>query len=265
MKDILASLKKADLPKLIKILSVVAVVFAAIDALGYFVRYSYYYEEIQFTVGVSSLISGALAFAPSFLFSFYVLKLYRNRKASVIIPAIFALIAIWSARSYLGDRPRIWYAIDDVIDIVIDHGIDIGIWFVINMLGRLIILVVAVAAIVTVLRGAKNKKVLMALVAAMAVLYVLYFVSVIKLYSPMDEILYLPEFLKNISLYAALFLFVYKYKIRPIKSIFEKQERFPEESMTPELALRFLKSRLDSGDISQGEYDLRRQNVIRRL
>jgi uncharacterized membrane protein len=240
----------------IVILSIVALVFKVLSSISYFATYEGYWKhecELSFQFpNIIQLFSLVLGVLPYILLVIYVQKFHKEFKATVVIPVIFASIAIVPLLSLISN-------------IINGYGFS-GI--IINLITPITFSLGTISA----LKGLSNKTFIVIPTVAGLVLNLLsligtffnfsYYIS----YSMFLYIFTVPaSIIASSALYVALLIFGLKNRIPTILSVSPEEEKKNAEKTTPEQALKILKDKFELGMITEEEYQAQRAEIISKL
>ena len=192
---------------------------------------------------VIEFVSFLLKMLPSVLLVVYVVFFSPKNKATILVPIIFGLIAV----SYIFDL----------------RG---------NIFNNTLIMIPFVFATINALKGLTNKIILRIAIAVGLIVELIYLVTFIidisrigidiSEYGSERYIVYIIGYFCGITgrivLYLALLLFGLNNRINSIIPVSPKK-------MNPEKELRILKNKLDSGMITEEEYQIQRAKIISKL
>lgn len=236
----------------ITVLALIALLCTVLSSITDFAFYSN--DELTFKFSFLSLISLALTLAPQVLLILYVVKFFKEFKATIVVPIIFG----WVAASHL---------LSFIIAFVFDYGLN-----VINLIMNLIAMVTFTLATISALKGLSNKVFIIvptALSLASSALSLISLFSTFELYARRGYTLYLftqpVSIIASVTFNIALLLFGLKNRIPAILAVSPEKEKKNAEKMTPEQSLRLLKDKLDLGMITEEEYQAQRADIISKL
>lgn len=237
----------------ITVLALISLLCTALSSITYFAFYSN--DELTFEFpSLLSLISFAMYFAPKVLLILYVVKFFREFKATIIVPIIFACIAASPLLSFINT-------------FILGYGLD-GINLIIN----LITMVTFTLATISALKGLSNKVFIIvptALGLALSALYLISLFPTFEFYARNGFTLYLftepMSIIASITFYVALLLLGLKNRIPAILAVSPEKEKKNAEKMSPEQALRLLNDKLELGMITKEEYQSQRAEIINNL
>lgn len=243
----------------IVILSLISLAFTLLSSITYFVYFEpnysngdFRYEIATYFSSVLSLMSFALSIVPKVLLVIYVLKFFKEFKATIVIPAIFAAIAV---------SPLI-----SVINSFV-FGSD---FTVANLIMNIVVIVTFTMATVSALKGLSNKIFIVIPTVLGLILNLFSLLSIFSIggyYIRNGMYLYLvtspASIIASTTFYIALLLFGVKNRIPAILSV--SPEKGNVEKMSSEQALRLLKDKLDLGMINEEEYQVQRAEIISKL
>lgn len=242
------------------ILSFISLVFYIISSVKYFVyyetKYLYNYEYFLTTPSAPSEIAqGLLRFvlcvAPAVLFIIYILKFFKDSKATIIVPMVFGYFVF----------PGLFSIITNITEM---NKITI-----IALAGTLFDIVVFALATYGSLKGF-SKKIFVIPILIFVVFDVFGTISLnITMFDYWIEnelYLYILTYnggaIASVTFCIALFLFAIKNKIPTIISGASEKAT---ETINPEQELRLLQERFNNGMLSEEEYKLKRAEVINKL
>lgn len=229
IKDISFRLKTANLPKVIKRLSVAALLFAVFASLSYFIDIDYNsdYSRGKLILSFPDFLNFMIAIfhlLPFILFALYVVKYYKKPRGAVLVPAIFAAMAIeallsqiWFSKIYYGESYH-YYRYHSVAS---------------EAYIKMLLLVSLVAAVIAFI-GVREKGCMMFAVGMITAINLGgYMTGQIGFFGQGFEyadwveqgwwlLIFcdLAQFFSILLFGVALFLFVFRYRLRPIKEVF---------------------------------------------
>lgn len=243
------------------ILSFISLIFSVVSSVEFFAYYEKkytYYDEYYVLSTLSSplevatgLISFILRVVPVVLFIIYILKFFKDSRATIIVPIIFGYFAFSSLFS--------------IITNIINNSIDIAPLSVVLNLFEIGVFLLATYGS---LRGF-SKKIFIIPILLVVVLDVFGMIGLTYSWNYIIEnelyLYFLMSYgrtIASVTLYFAIFLFAIKNKIPEILS---RTFRKAKEITNPEQELRLLQERFDDGTISEGEYKMQRTEIINKL
>jgi hypothetical protein len=196
----------------------------------------------------------ALTLAPKVLLILYVVKFFKEFKATIVVPIIFGYIAASSLFSFI-------------------NTFLVGSAFVlITLIMNLITMVTFGLATISALKGLSNKVFIIiptALSLALSALSLVSLFSTFELYARWGYALYLftqpVGIIASVTFNIALLLFGLKNRIPAILAVSPEKEKKNAEKMTPEQSLRLLNDKLELGMITEEEYKAQRTEIINNL
>ena len=247
-KTMVSNERKLNCKTPITVLALIALIFAVFNSLTYF-AYDTYYEingvdvqEIIFSFpSIFGLISWVLMLAPKVLLVLYVFKFSQECKGAVIVPAIFACVAV----NYLWD--------------FIISFLGTGFAFIIYFITGVIMTIVFALATISALKGIP-KKILIIIPIALDLILTLSNITHIKFYDIMG-IAESAWFVASITFGVALLLLCLKNRIPSVLAA----RKTKTEEMKPEQALKQLKEKFDLGILTEEEYQAQRAEIISKL
>lgn len=237
-------------------LAVMALVYHVLSCVTYFVYYTWRYSyslggRFELTASfpnIERLIEFFINVAPFILFVIYLLKFYKEFKATILIPIIFGLKAFSSLYN------NILGAVD-------------GFFTVENLIFEIPLIIAFTLTAINALKGLSKKAFLIIAVVIGLLLQVRSAINLIQnLDFYLEYELYLYLFTSPFAIfgttafYVSLLLFGLKNRIPAICSVSSKKE-----NMSPEQTLKLLKDKLDLGIITEEEYAEQRAEVIKNL
>lgn len=237
----------------ITVLALIALLCTVLSSITYFAFYSN--DELTFEFpSFLSLISLALTLAPKVLLILYVVKFFKEFKATIVVPIIFGCVAASPLLSFINT-------------FVFGYGLN-----VINLIMNLITMVTFTLATISALKGLSNKVFIIvptALSLALSALSLISLFSAFELYSRWGYTLYLftqpVSIIASVTFNIALLLFGLKNRIPAILAVSPEKEKKNAEKMTPEQSLRLLNDKLELGMITEEEYKAQRTEIINNL
>lgn len=240
----------------IVILSIVALVFKALSSISYFATYEGNWNdgyELSFQFpNIIQLFSLVLGVLPYILLVIYVQKFHKEFKATVVVPVIFASIAIVPLLSLISN-------------IINGYGFS-------GIIINIIIPITFALATISALKGLSNKIFIVIPTVVGLVLNLLSLIRTFNIFSYYIRegmFLYIFTVLASIiassALYVALLIFGLKNRIPTILSVSPEEEKKNAEKMTPEQALKILKDKFELGMITEEEYQTQRAEIISKL
>lgn len=236
-------------------LSNVALVFKVLSSISSFVTYKGdwkgYKLSFQFP-NIIQLLSFVLGLLPYILLVVYVQKFHKEFKGAIIVPIIFASIAI----------APLFSLIINFINGYDDSGI------IINLITPITFALATISA----LKGLSNKTFI---VIPTVVGLVLNLLSLIEVFSNFSFYINYSMFLyiltpsagiiASLALNVALLMFGVNNRIPNILPISPEEEKKNAEKTSPEQALKILKDKFELGMITEEEYRIRRAEIISKL
>ncbi len=237
----------------ITVLALISLLCTVLSSITYFAFYSN--DELTFDFpSFLSLISLALTLAPKVLLILYVVKFFKEFKATIVVPIIFGCVAASPLLSFIN---------------TFVFGYELN---VINLIMNLIPMVTFTLATISALKGLSNKVFIIvptALGLALSALSLISLFSTFELYARWGYTLYLftqpVSIIASVTFNIALLLFGLKNRIPAILAVSPEKEKKNAEKMTPEQSLRLLKDKLDLGMITEEEYKAQRTEIINNL
>ena len=249
---------KSQLP--ITILSVIALVCITLSEINYFVSYTYHYVDDEWveacvvrlpTLSLFEILFLLADLVPCVLFTLFVFKYHKKHKAKIFMPIIFGafvfspLLSIVESAVYCFTYDAMWYII---------------------YLAQFIVFSLAT---ISVLSGFSKKffpLIALAVGLVLELFYLINFLNAVTWYIEVSRYLYLFTHLIGIigftSLFISLIIFILNNKV---PAVFSKIENDKFNDMDYEQALIVLKSKLDSGMITEEEYQAQRAEIISKL
>ena len=245
----------------IVILSVISLIFTLISSITYFVYFESNYSDGNYSYEIAtrfpsllSLLSLALSIAPKVLLAIYVLKFFKEYKATIIIPVAFAAIAVSPLISIISS-------------FIYGSGFTIA-----NLIMNIVIIGTFTMATVSALKGLQNKIFIVIPIVLGLILNLFSLLSIFsvgEIYVRNGMFLYLittpAGIVASTTFYIALLLFGTKNRIPAILALSPEKEKRSVEKMSSEQALRMLKDKLELGMISEEEYKEQRNDIISKL
>jgi uncharacterized membrane protein len=240
----------------IVVLSIVALVFKALSSISYFATYEGGWKdgyELSFQFpNIIQLFYLVLGVLPYILLVIYVQKFHKEFKATVVVPVIFASIAIVPLLSL-------------IINIINGHGFS-------GIIVYLITPITFALATISALKGLSNKIFIVIPTVVGLVLNLLSLngtFSNFSYYINYGMFLYIftvpASIIASSALYVALLIFGLKNRIPTILSVSPEEEKKNAEKTTPEQALKILKDKFELGMITEEEYQAQRAEIISKL
>lgn len=241
--------------KQIFVLSIVALVCKALSSISYFATYEgdwiYGYElSFQFP-NIVQLLLFVLSSLPYILLVIYVQKLHEELKAIVVVPVIFASIAIAPLLSLFNMTNDA--SLGAIIITLIDS-------------------ITFVLATISALKGLSNKTFILIPTVTGLVLDLIALIATFSNFSFYVEygmFLYIltspASIIASSTLYVALLIFGVKNRIPNILSASPEEEKKNSEKMSPEQVLKTLKDKFELGMITEEEYQTQRTEIINKL
>lgn len=257
----------------IVILSIVALVFKALSSIYYFTTYesvwrdgyeissklSFQFPNILQLSNIIPLFFLVLDVLPYILLVIYVQKFHKEFKATVVVPVIFASIAIV-------------HLLNLIINIIYGYGF---IGSIINLITSITLAITFALATISALKGLSNKifiviPTVVGLVSNLLSLIGTFYNFSYYISSGSGMHLYSFTFdtssiIASFALYVALLIFGLKNRIPTILSLSPEEEKKNAEKMTPEQALIILKGKFKLGMITEEEYQTQRAEIISKL
>lgn len=240
-------------------LSLIAIVFAVLNSLVYFVYYGEgywdgrYHSGIQFrTPSTISLIYVILSIAPKVLLPIYASFFFEKRKATFMVPVMFGSIAAAALLSLVNG-------------FMVSYGLNFY-----NLVINFVTMITFTLATVSAFKGLSNKVFIIiptvlglacSVVSMISVYYSIGFHLENELY--VFILTGIAGIIASVTFNIALLLFGVRNKIPIILS--KSFEKIDMELMSPEQALRLLQDKLDRGTITEEEYQSQRAEIISKL
>ena len=240
--------------KQIAVLSILALVLRVVSCINFFVSYGVNLEEeiklcFQFPP-IEQLLLLILNILPCILLVIYVQGLYKKSNAAVIVPIVFASIAMSSV-------------VGLVFNIIAAD--------VTSIITNLSLAIAFSVATIKALNGLSNKIfVLIPTVLALA----LTLLSAVESFSsfplfvsygmPIYIVTGLASIIANLALNSALLVFGLTNRIPNVISMYSRKKE-KSEKLNPERALRALNDKLELGLITEEEYKAQRAEIISKL
>lgn len=243
--------------KQIKILALVALICTSIHCLDYFINYSFIsYNYFYFGFpNFYSFISLIFEIAPCVLLTLYVFKYRSKVKAPVLVPVLFAVIAV----SNIFDSINLIYIYSGNIvkSILAICCLLAAIFFILSTLYALQIL--------------HNRKfIVVASAAGFLSQFLWLYDSIIRwrYFMPVTGInilFWTMAVVGGCALYCAILIFGLKNDMPAVRFSSAKFSGAKAKEMTPEMALTVLKDKLELGIITEEEYKAQRAQIIEKL
>ncbi len=262
----------------IAVLSIILLICTVISFSGSFFKYdiiesgsSFLESTFELTTNFPSLKSTfymLLEIIPILLFLFYILKLYRNTKSSVIVSAVFGIMAFYETLSLIS---TIYYYIVTLPQET--NGATYTLPIEVCVKKCFYIVLFSLASII-VLTNFKRKKVLVSIASIVIVLSGLGelngFVRIsIDYYLRTKQYLYLvtnpASFIAKFTLGLALFIFALKNDIPAVIKKSVSKNIADTAATRTEQELKVLVDRRKAGLITAEEYAVQRAAIIKRL
>lgn len=262
----------------IAVLSIISLICTVISFSGSFFKYdiiesgsSFLESTFELTTNFPSLKSTfymLLEIIPILLFLFYILKLYRNTKSSVIVSAVFGIMAFYETLSLIS---TIYYYIVTLPQET--NGATYTLPIEVCVEKCFYIVLFSLASII-VLTNFKRKKVLVSIASIVIVLSGLGelngFVRIsIDYYLRTKQYLYLvtnpASFIAKFTLGLALFIFALKNDIPAVIKKSVSKNIADTAATRTEQELKALVDRRKAGLITAEEYAVQRAAIIKRL
>lgn len=262
----------------IAVLSIISLICTVISFSGSFLKYdiiesgsSFLESTFELTTNFPSLKSTfymLLEIIPILLFLFYILKLYRNTKSSVIVSAVFGIMAFYETLSLIS---TIYYYIVTLPQET--NGATYTLPIEVCVEKCFYIVLFSLASII-VLTNFKRKKVLVSIASIVIVLSGLGelngFVRIsIDYYLRTKQYLYLvtnpASFIAKFTLGLALFVFALKNDIPAVIKKSVSKNIADTAATRTEQELKALVDRRKAGLITAEEYAVQRAAIIKRL
>lgn len=248
--------------KQIKILALVALICTSINCLDYFINYrftpyTYSYELIFGFPNFYSFISLIFEVAPCMLLTLYVFKYRSKVKAPVLVPVLFAVIAV----SNIFDSINLIYIYSGSIvkSILAICCLLAAIFFILSTLYALQILHNRKFIFVASAAGFLSQFLwLCHSIIRWRYLYFMPVTGIKILFWTMDVV-------GGCALYCAILIFGLKNDMPKVRFSSAKFGGAKAKEMTPEMALTVLKDKLELGIITEEEYKAQRAQIIEKL
>lgn len=244
--------------KEVTILSWIAMIATVLGNITYFVQYNFEPETYTYELSIHfpsilSLFLWALTLAPCVLLVLYVSKFQDRFHDTIMVSAIFGLLAAIPLLSMIQQVIFGYYSLE-------------------HLLFNLTSVVLFVLSTISVLKGLSKKKIV---IVAIAVSLIIELFSIIGLLRSMSWYMtsgrYLNLFVTpiriigNIALYVSLLVFSLHNRVPAILLVSAEKEKKITEKMLPEQALRVLQEKHELGLISDEEYQEQRAEIISNL
>lgn len=262
----------------IAVLSIISLICTAINCIRYFLYYeliengsSFLESTFELTTNFPSLKNTFYMFLeiiPIILFVFYILKLYRNTKSSVIVSAVFGIMAFYETLSltstvydYIVTLPKETNGV--VYDFPIEYCVE-----------KCFCIVFFILAIISALRDFKRKKVFILIASSIAIVLsmqsaLISFNFSIDYFLRTKQYLYFvtnpASFIADITLGLALFIFALKNNIPAVIKKSVSKSIADTAATRTEQELKALVERRKAGLITAEEYAVQRAAIINRL
>lgn len=264
----------------IAVLSIISLICQLLRCSSYFLKYdiiengsSFLESTFELTTNFPSLKSTfymLLEIIPILLFLFYILKLYRNTKSSVIVSAVFGIMAFYETLSLMGTIYYYYYYIvtlpKETNGVVYDFPIE-------YCVEKCFCIVFFILAVISALRDFKRKKVFILIASSIAIVLsrqsALSFIFSIDYFLRTKQYLYLvtnpASFIAEITLGLALFVFALKNDIPAVIKKSVSKSIADTAATRTEQELKSLNDRRNEGLITEEEYTAQRAEIISRL
>ena len=242
----------------IVVLALIALVCAILAFIQSFTAYGYTFTNGHYVAKLFfyfppflRLISALLTLAPYILLILYVFNVIKGFKSAIIVPIIFACIAVghlFSLTTTLGNKDNF---LTHVLNLITAISFALATISALNGLSNKIFIIISSA--------------LQLIMRVISLIGLIVFPYAMERYVERDMTLYLITHLASIIapifLNVALLLFGLKNNIPVIL----RKEKANAEQITPEQALKLLKEKLDLGMITEEEYQAQRADIISKL
>lgn len=240
--------------KIIVFMSWIALILLFMNSLGYCIsgiNGEYYFNILNIFQNIDNLIFTTLKMSPSVLLVLYVSKFYEKSRGTVLIPIIFALIAIYYLYNLIS---------------MIDFGFG-------GIIYDLISCILFILTIITSSNGLLKKHLVFLAILSGFISEILIIINarirMASLYFEEGLSVYWVNWLVGdvgtIALYVALLLFSLKNRIPTVIRRNFGGTGIVAEQMSPEQALKVLKSNLEHDLITKEEYEAKRKEIINEL